>query len=75
MTLGACVYLVGDVKLDRPTLISEAGSFALMVEEPIRFRVSEEYGWRLKASGIVSVLFGILMFAGCFLGEKKPTQQ
>ncbi len=75
MTLGACFYFAGDAKLDQPTLISGSERSTLMLERPIRLSVSDEFSWRLKASGIVSVLFGILMFAGCFLGEKKTSQQ
>ena len=77
MTLGACFYFASDAKLElqRPTLVNDLGTSAMLMEEPISLKVNEEYSWRLKASGIVSVLFGILMFAGCFLGEKKPSQQ
>ena len=77
MTLGACVYLVGDadLELQTPTLVNDLGFSAMLMEKPHGWKASDEFRWRLKASGIVSVLFGILMFAGCFLGEKKPTQQ
>lgn len=77
MTIGACFYFASDAKLElqRPMLVNDLGTSAMLMEAPLSLKVNEEYGWRLKASGILSVIFGVLMFAGCFLGEKKPAQQ